>query len=75
MTGIESRLTHGEMRMPNAFIPTAGGETQPAPEIFDDEAAAAYVGGIKARAIRDWRTKRGLPYTRHDRPVIRAALQ
>ncbi|HSY20108.1 MAG TPA: hypothetical protein VK815_17310 [Candidatus Acidoferrales bacterium] len=33
-------------------------------EIFDDEQAAAYVGGIKARAVRDWRTRRGLVFIR-----------
>jgi len=40
-------------------------------EIFDDEQAAAYVGGIKARAIRDWRTKRGLPFIRITAKVCR----
>lgn len=32
--------------------------------LLTDETAAAYVGGITARAVRDWRTKRGLPYIR-----------
>ena len=47
-----------------------GGKGNPTPpanntvEIFDDEQAAAYVGGIKARAVRDWRTRRGLPFLR-----------
>jgi hypothetical protein len=40
-------------------------------EIFDDNSAAAYVGGIKARAIRDWRTRRGLPFLRITAKVIR----
>jgi len=40
-------------------------------EIFDDDGAAAYVGGIKARAIRDWRTHRGLPFLRLTHKTIR----
>jgi hypothetical protein len=40
-------------------------------EIFDDSSAAAYVGGIKARAIRDWRTRRGLPFIRITAKVCR----
>jgi hypothetical protein len=40
-------------------------------EIFDDEQAACYVGGVKARAIRDWRTRRGLPYLRLTAKVCR----
>ena len=40
-------------------------------EIFDDTTAAAYVGGIKARAIRDWRTRRGLPFIRITAKVCR----
>jgi excisionase family DNA binding protein len=40
-------------------------------EILDDKSAAAYVGGVKARAIRDWRTKRGLPFIRITAKVIR----
>ena len=34
------------------------------PELFTDETAAAYIGDITARAVRDWRTKRGLPFIR-----------
>jgi excisionase family DNA binding protein len=40
-------------------------------DIFTDETAANYVGGIKARAIRDWRTKRGLPFIRITAKVCR----
>jgi hypothetical protein len=40
-------------------------------EIFDDTQAAAYIGGIQARAVRDWRTKRGLPYIRITAKVCR----
>jgi hypothetical protein len=40
-------------------------------EIFDDSSAAAYVGGIKARAIRDWRMRRGLPFIRITAKVCR----
>jgi excisionase family DNA binding protein len=47
--------------------------TQPANDgtLLTDETAAAYVGGVKARAIRDWRTNRGLPYIRITAKVIR----
>jgi hypothetical protein len=41
------------------------------PEIFDDTSAAAYVGGIKPRAIREWRTRRGLPFIRITAKVCR----
>jgi hypothetical protein len=40
-------------------------------EIFDDKQAADYVGGIKARCIRDWRTRRGLPFIRITAKVCR----
>ena len=40
-------------------------------EILDDKSAAAYVGGVNARTIRDWRTKRGLPFIRITAKVIR----
>jgi hypothetical protein len=53
-----------------------GGNGNPIPpnntvEIFDDAQAAAYVGGIKPRAIRDWRTRRGLPFIRITAKVCR----
>jgi len=54
-----------------------GGKSNSAPpatnnvEIFNDEQAAAYVGGIKARAVRDWRTRRGLPFIRITAKVCR----
>jgi hypothetical protein len=51
-----------------------GNPTPPATntvEIFDDEQAALYVGGISARAIRDWRTRRGLPFLRLTAKVCR----
>ena len=59
------------MRMLNATILPAGDGKNPAPEIFTDETAAAYIGGIKARAVRDWRTKRGLPFIRVTAKVCR----
>jgi excisionase family DNA binding protein len=40
-------------------------------ELFDDAQAAAYVGGITSRCIRDWRTRRGLPFVRLTAKVIR----
>jgi len=40
-------------------------------ELFDDTTAAAYVGGIKPRAVRDWRTRRGLPFIRITAKVCR----
>jgi excisionase family DNA binding protein len=40
-------------------------------EIFDDRSAAEYVGGLKSRAIRDWRMKRGLPFLRLTGKTIR----
>lgn len=46
--------------------------SNPAPsEFFDDASAAAYIGGITARAIRDWRNRRGLPFIRITAKVIR----
>jgi hypothetical protein len=50
--------------MLKAKIPPADGGTGPATELFTDQTAAAYVGDITARAVRDWRTKRGLPFIR-----------
>ena len=41
------------------------------PDIFDDASAAVYVTGVKPRAIRDWRTKRGLPFIRITAKCIR----
>ena len=64
-------MTYGGLRMSNASIPPAGDGKNPVPEIFNDETAAAYVGGVKARAIRDWRTKRGLPFIRVTAKVCR----
>jgi excisionase family DNA binding protein len=40
-------------------------------EIFDDASAAAYIGGITPRTIRNWRTHRGLPFIRITSRVIR----
>jgi len=57
--------------MENAIIPPAGVGKSVAPEIFTDETAAAYIGGITPRAVRDWRTKRGLPYIRITAKVCR----
>jgi hypothetical protein len=33
-------------------------------ELFDEDSAAAYIGGIRARTIRAWRANRGLPFIR-----------
>ena len=40
-------------------------------ELLTDETAAAYIGGIEARTVRDWRTRRGLPFLRVTPKVIR----
>jgi len=40
-------------------------------EFFDDAGAAKYVGGIESRTIRDWRTKRGLPFLKLTAKVVR----
>jgi excisionase family DNA binding protein len=40
-------------------------------DILTDVTAAAYVGGIEPRTIRDWRTRRGLPSIRITSKVIR----
>jgi excisionase family DNA binding protein len=40
-------------------------------DILTDVTAAAYVGGIEPRTIRDWRTRRGLPFIRITPKVIR----
>ena len=57
--------------MQNALtLPAVGGQN-PLAEIFTDETAAAYIGGIKARAVRDWRTERGLPFIRVTSKVCR----
>ena len=55
----------------NTTTTPADGAKNPAAEIFDDTTAAAYVGGIQARAIRDWRTKRGLPFLRLTNKICR----
>ena len=57
--------------MQNAPILQADGGQHPAAEIFTDQTAADYIGGIKARAVRDWRTKRGLPFIRVTAKVCR----
>jgi excisionase family DNA binding protein len=40
-------------------------------DLFDDDSAARYVGGVTPRAIRDWRNKRGLPFLRVTAKVVR----
>jgi hypothetical protein len=55
---------------------TGSGDTLPlqnntAAELFTDESASRYVGGVLPRTIRDWRTRRGLPYLRLTSKVIR----
>ncbi|MGO9586310.1 MAG: helix-turn-helix domain-containing protein [Limisphaerales bacterium] len=54
-----------------AMTDTKANTTQNPAEIFDDAQAAAYVGGITPRAIRDWRTRRGLPFIRITSKVCR----
>jgi excisionase family DNA binding protein len=49
-------------------------DTKPPTEVatlLTDATAAAFVGGVKARAIRDWRMRRGLPFIRVTGKVIR----
>ena len=41
------------------------------PELLTDTTAAAYIGGVKSRAVREWRTRRGLPFIRITAKVIR----
>lgn len=57
--------------MENAQIRPEEGGKNFAAEIFTDQTAADYIGGIKARAVRDWRTKRGLPFIRVTSKVCR----
>jgi excisionase family DNA binding protein len=40
-------------------------------ELFDEDSAAAYIGGIKVRTIRAWRANRGLPFIRITAKTIR----
>jgi hypothetical protein len=40
-------------------------------EIFDDEQAAKYIGGIEARTLRLWRHTRALPFLRITARTIR----
>jgi hypothetical protein len=47
------------------------GKLAEAAEIFDDAQAAQYVGGITPRAVRAWRTGRGLPFLKITNKVIR----
>jgi len=50
--------------------PAAGGQNPPA-EIFTDETAATYIGDVTPRAVRAWRTGRGLPFLKITNKVIR----
>ena len=46
--------------------------SKPSPQdIFDDVSAAAYIGGVTPRTIRNWRTHRGLPFIRITARTIR----
>jgi excisionase family DNA binding protein len=59
--------------MPN-WNPLSGRRTNSTtslPEIFDEDSAAAYIVGITARTIRNWRTYRGLPFIRITARTIR----
>ncbi|MCX6929463.1 MAG: helix-turn-helix domain-containing protein [Verrucomicrobia bacterium] len=40
-------------------------------ELFGEDSAAAYIGGIKARTIRAWRANHGLPFIRITSKTIR----
>jgi excisionase family DNA binding protein len=40
-------------------------------ELLTDETAAAYIGGIESRTVREWRMKRGLGFLRITPKVIR----
>jgi hypothetical protein len=40
-------------------------------EILTDETAAAYIGGIEPRTVRQWRMSMGLPFVRITSKVIR----
>jgi excisionase family DNA binding protein len=42
-----------------------------ASDIFTDETAAQYIGGIEARTVRLWRKSRGLPHVKLSAKVIR----
>jgi len=57
-------------------LPERGAETThptpiTTPELLTDTTAAAYIGGVKSRAVREWRTRRGLPFIRITAKVIR----
>lgn len=51
-----------------AVTTPAGNNTQ---EFFDDAGAAQYVGGIEERTVREWRTRRGLPFLRITAKTVR----
>jgi len=40
-------------------------------ELFTDETAAQFIGGIEPRTVRDWRMRRGLGFLRITPKVIR----
>ncbi len=49
-----------------------GQTSSPQPEmLFSDATAADYIGGVKARAVREWRMRRGLPFIRITNKVCR----
>ena len=69
------RTTHKEEKI---LVPDSATEIdQPtcnlaaAGEIFTDETAAIYVGGVEPRTVRDWRTRRGLPFIRITAKCVR----
>jgi excisionase family DNA binding protein len=53
----------------NTIEPTPATNTNA--ELLTDETAAAYIGGIESRTVRDWRMRRGLPFIRVTAKVIR----
>jgi excisionase family DNA binding protein len=40
-------------------------------ELFTDQTAAQFIGGIEHRTVRDWRMRRGLPFIRVTPKVVR----
>lgn len=50
---------------------TASNEQKNVAELFTDETAAAYIGGIEPRTIRSFRMSRGLPFVRITPKVVR----
>jgi len=65
------QTTHASNKTQNGGNRNSTPPATNAVEIFDDAQAALFVGGISARAIRDWRTRRGLPFLKITNKCIR----